>query len=40
MTRRKSPPAWSQTIAILIIVFATAALLLWLGLDQVGVQRR
>lgn len=35
---RRSRPAWGQTIAILIIVFACAALLLWSGLDQTGVQ--
>jgi hypothetical protein len=39
MTRiRKSRPAWGQTIAILVIVFACAVLSLWLGLDQEGVK--
>jgi len=38
MPRKQSQPAWGQTIAILVIVFACAALLLWSGLDQSGVK--
>ena len=31
-------PSWAQSIAIIIIVFACVALLIWSGLDQTGIQ--
>jgi hypothetical protein len=38
MPRARRPSPAAQTIAVLLLVFFIAALLLWSGLDQSGVK--